>query len=114
MIDVSQELNLSNDVAFLGVQLLDKYLQSVLRGSVSAAAAFLQSTQLQLTGMTALWVAAKYEGAPVPAASAFLQQLPYDLPVSEKRQQLLAAEQVLLTALDHRLACPTPKSFLRR
>eukprot|EP00878_Enallax_costatus_P015502 GHUV01016237.1.p1 GENE.GHUV01016237.1~~GHUV01016237.1.p1 ORF type:complete len:335 (+),score=101.71 GHUV01016237.1:941-1945(+) len=114
MVEVSNGLQLSNDTTFLGVQLFDKYLQSVLHGGISAAAVFSQLSQLHLTAITALWVAAKYEGAHVPSASSFVQHLPCSMASSYNVKQLLAAEHVLLTALDHRLACPTPKSFLRR
>lgn len=114
MVDASQSLCLCSDATFLGVQLLDRYLQTVVQGGISAPAAFSQTSQLQLTAITALWVAAKFEGSPLPPAAAFLQHLPFSMPLVCKHKQLLAAEQVLLTALKYRLTCPSPKSFLRR
>jgi cyclin A len=118
MVDTAQQLKLSSDSLFLAVQLLDRFLSAVLQECIDAAAAqaFMQSSKLQLSAITALWVAAKFEESCVPGASTFLQHLPGASRDNchMLRQQLLEAEQVLLMTVDHRLAAPTPKTFLRR
>lgn len=118
MVDTAQQLKLTSDSLFLGVQLLDRFLAAVLQecADVAAAQAFLQSGKLQLSALTALWVAAKFEESCAPGASTFVQHMPGALHGNCRvlLQQLLEAEQVLLTTVDHRLAAPTAKTFLRR
>jgi hypothetical protein len=118
MVEAAQQLKLSSDSLFLGVQLLDRFLAAVLQACTDSAAvqAFLQSDKLQLAAITALWVAAKFEESCVPGASTFVQHLPAASHGNCHMllQQLLEAEQVLLTTVDHRLAAPTAKTFLRR
>ncbi|WIA38067.1 hypothetical protein OEZ86_001436 [Tetradesmus obliquus] len=118
MVDTAQQLKLTSDSLFLGVQLLDRFLAAVLQecADVAAAQAFLQSGKLQLSALTALWVAAKFEESCVPGASTFVQHMPGASHGNCRvlLQQLLEAEQVMLTTVDHRLAAPTAKTFLRR
>lgn len=116
MVDVALQLQLSTDALFLAVQLMDKHMewqQQQQQQQVQGKGDGSLSQNSHLKALTALWVAAKYEEASVPPAAAFLKQLPSSCS-SCTIQDFQEAEAVLLTAVDHRLALPTPKTFLRR
>ncbi len=66
--------------------------------------------KLQLAGVAAMWVAAKYEEIYAPNAGQFC----YITDNTYSKEQLAAMEEQLLAALDFRLTAPTVKTFLRR
>lgn len=67
-------------------------------------------TQIQLVGVAAMWVAAKYEEIYAPSAADFV----FITDSSYSREALVAAESELLSALGWQLTVPTAKTFLRR
>jgi len=98
MVEVSEEMNLSDETLFIAVSLVDRFLSKmmVLRG------------KLQLVGSTALFLAAKYEEIYPPAVKDFI----YLTDDSYTVDQLLRMERLLLHVLGHRVAPPTPGYFL--
>jgi cyclin A len=69
-----------------------------------------QRSQLQLIGVTCMWIAAKYEEIYPPNVSDFC----YITDNTYTRQQMIAMEELVLKTLSYELCIPTPKIFLRR
>lgn len=100
LVEVAGEYKMHSDTLFLAVALVDRYLsvRAVPRG------------ELQLAGVAAMWVAAKYEEIYPPSVDDFC----YITDHTYTRAQLVAAESDLLAALGFDLTQPTAKTFLRR
>eukprot|EP00955_Chlamydomonas_euryale_P094996 364905-Chlamydomonas_euryale.AAC.8 len=66
--------------------------------------------QLQLVGVTCMWVAAKYEEIYPPNVSDFC----YITDNTYPKEQLVEMEEIILKRLEYELTVPTAKTFLRR
>jgi len=100
MVEVQLKFRLKEETLFLSIHLLDRFLERRLVGR----------TKLQLVGCTALLLAAKYEEIYSPEVADFVA-------ISDKaysREQILAMEGIMLTALNFNLTVPLPINFLQR
>ncbi|KAI4292536.1 G2/mitotic-specific cyclin 2 [Pancytospora philotis] len=100
IISCSENLRLSDDTLYLSVHLIDRFLSGRA----------LSTAKLQLVGITALVVAAKYEEVVCPDLSSFL--LLTDKSFAE--EDIKRAEKFMLYSLDYRLEFVSPLYFLRR
>lgn len=66
--------------------------------------------KLQLVGMTALFIAAKYEEVICPSITHFLHMAEGGFEVED----MLKAERYMLSTLDFDMSYPNPLNFLRR
>jgi len=97
---VAAEFRLVSDTLYAAVAFVDRVL-SVRR---------VERPRLQLVGVAATLVAAKYEEIYAPTADEFV----YITDGTYSRSEVLAAEGDVLAALDFDLSAPTAKTFLRR
>ncbi|WIA17786.1 hypothetical protein OEZ85_009299 [Tetradesmus obliquus] len=100
LIEVVDEFVLSQESLYLAISLLDRFLsmQAVPR------------CQLQLLGVTCLWVASKYEEVLPPALQDFVEITDN----SYEAADLIRMESLLLRQLHYELAVPTPLHFLHQ
>ena len=89
LVEVAQEYHLGSDTLHLTIHLLDRLL---------AARRCLPREQLQLAGVAAMWVAAKYEEIYAPSAKDFC----YITDNTYTPSQLVAMEAALLDAVRFR------------
>lgn len=97
-VDVHRQYRLRPETLFLAVSLIDRYL----------ANAIIQRSRLQLAGVTAMFVAAKFEEITPPGVADF-KYISADLYTV---QDILQEECKLLIALGFNIACPTSVHFL--
>jgi hypothetical protein len=71
--------------------------------------------ELQIYAVAALWMAAKYECSAAPSVSIFISvaYAKRTVNMTQLRTEVIAAEVVLMQAIDYRLSLPTIKTFLR-
>ncbi|KAJ0182593.1 hypothetical protein K1T71_001962 [Dendrolimus kikuchii] len=100
LVDVHQQFNLILETFQLTVGIIDRYLQ----------VASVQRNRLQLVGITALFIASKYEEIYIPDSCDFVAVTDNTYTISE----LLQCEKEILSKLGFCLARPIPLSFLRR
>ncbi|KAL6068479.1 G2/mitotic-specific cyclin [Balamuthia mandrillaris] len=100
MVNVCQQLTILPETTFLAVHLLDTFLS---RKQVALS-------KLQLVGVTALFIASKFEDQDCPLVDDWV----YISANSFARKDLVRAEKALLTTLDWDLSYPSPLDFLRR
>lgn len=100
LIEVGEEYKLCADTLFLAVNYIDRFLSlhKVTR------------SQLQLVGVTCIWIAAKYEEIYPPNIKEFV----YITDNTYSKEDLLQMEELILSVLNWELTVPTPKVFLRR
>ncbi|ORZ06564.1 cyclin-like protein [Lobosporangium transversale] len=98
--EVHYKFKLLPETMFLAVNLIDRFL------SVRAVSL----VKLQLVGITALFVAAKYEEVMAPSVQNFIFMA--DGGFSDK--EILQAERYMLSALGFKMSYPNPMHFLRR
>ncbi|KAF9907970.1 G2/mitotic-specific cyclin [Linnemannia zychae] len=98
--EVHNKFKLLPETLFLAVNLIDRFLSS---RSVSLV-------KLQLVGVTALFIAAKYEEVMAPSVQNFIYMT--DGGFTDK--EILKAERYMLQALNFKLCYPSPMNFLRR
>jgi hypothetical protein len=99
-LQVAAEFRLVSDTLYAAVAYVDRVL-SVRR---------VERPRLQLVGVAATLVAAKYEEIYAPSADEFV----YITDGTYTRAEVLAAETDVLAALGFELSAPTAKTFLRR
>jgi len=97
-VDVHRQYRLRPETLFLAVSLIDRYL----------ANAIIQRSRLQLVGVTAMFVAAKFEEITPPEVADFK----YICADVYTVQDILQEECKLLIALGFNIACPTSVHFL--
>ena len=100
LIDVHLKYKLQPETLFVAVQVLDAYLSRRVVGRA----------ELQLVGITSLWIAAKYEETyqvPKLANLVFICDSAYN------RQQILAMEGSIIQALDFDLLTITPFHYFQ-
>ncbi|GAX81523.1 hypothetical protein CEUSTIGMA_g8951.t1 [Chlamydomonas eustigma] len=100
LVEVSEEYKLCADTLYQAVNYIDRFL------SLQSA----QRSQLQLIGVTCMWLAAKYEEIYPPNVADFC----YITDNTYSREQMIQMEEVVLKRLSYELTVPTAKTFLRR
>ncbi|XP_034833284.1 G2/mitotic-specific cyclin-B1-like [Maniola hyperantus] len=101
LVEVQKQFALQLETFHLTVGIIDRYLQ---------AAKNVAKTRLQLVGITAMFIASKYEEVYVPQVSdfTFITDNAYTV------EDVLRCELDVLAKLGYSLARPIPLSFLRR
>lgn len=100
LIEVHTRFRLLPETLFLAVNIIDRFL----------SAKVVQLDRLQLVGVTAMFIASKYEEVLSPHVGNFRHVA--DDAFSEA--EILSAERYVLSALDYDLSYPNPMNFLRR
>ncbi|KAI9206045.1 cyclin-like protein [Polychytrium aggregatum] len=100
MIDVHNKFQLLPETLFLAINIVDRFLSLRIVSLI----------KLQLVGLTALFIAAKYEEVCAPSVSYFIQLAGGTYTDDE----VIKAERYVLQVLDFSLQYPSPLSFLRR
>jgi G2/mitotic-specific cyclin 1/2 len=100
LVEVHMKFRLLPETLFLTVNLIDRFL-SFRQVSLH---------KLQLVGVTAMFIAAKYEEVVAPSVHNFV----YMADNSYTADEILKAERYLLKSLDFNLSYPNPMNFLRR
>ncbi|KAF9924483.1 G2/mitotic-specific cyclin [Linnemannia zychae] len=98
--EVHNKFKLLPETLFLAVNLIDRFLS--MRG--------VSLVKLQLVGVTALFIASKYEEVMAPSVHNFIYMT--DGGFTDK--EILKAERYMLQALNFKLCYPSPMNFLRR
>lgn len=100
LIQIHQRFRLLPETLFLCINIIDRFL----------SARVVSLVRLQLVGVTALFIAAKYEEIMAPSVANFLCSAEGNY--GEK--DILEAEKYILRTLDWNLSYPNPIHFLRR
>lgn len=100
LVEVHTRFHLLPETLFLAVNIVDRFL----------SAKVVQLDRLQLVGVTAMFIAAKYEEVLSPSVSSFRHVA--DDGFSEA--EILSAERFMLGTLNYDLSYPNPMNFLRR
>jgi len=100
LIEVHTRFHLLPETLFLAVNIIDRFL----------SAKVVQLDRLQLVGITAMFIAAKYEEVLSPHIENFKRIA--DNGFSEA--EILSAERTVLGCLNYDLSYPNPMNFLRR
>lgn len=98
---VTQRLSMVPETPYITVDIIDRYLQ---------AAPSLSRSKLQLLGVTALFIASKYEEITIPSVGD-LVRLSAE---TYRHEDILEMERTVLKTLDYRFGKPTAITFLRR
>jgi len=102
MVEVHQQFSLLQETLYLSVAILDRYMQE--------AAENVHRKKLQLVGVTAMFIAAKYEEMYAPEIGDFV----YITDNAYSESQIREQEIEMITHLDFNLERPLPLHFLRR
>lgn len=100
LIEVHTRFHLLPETLFLAVNIIDRFLSTKT----------VQLDRLQLVGVTAMFIASKYEEVLSPHVGNFRHVA--DDGFTE--EEILSAERYILSALDYDLSYPNPMNFLRR
>ncbi|KAH8599055.1 putative G2/mitotic-specific cyclin-B [Bisporella sp. PMI_857] len=100
LIEVHTRFHLLPETLFLAVNIIDRFL----------SAKMVQLDRLQLVGVTAMFIASKYEEVLSPHVANFRHVA--DDGFTE--EEILSAERYVLGALEYDLSYPNPMNFLRR
>lgn len=100
LIEVHTRFHLLPETLFLAVNIIDRFL----------SAKMVQLDRLQLVGVTAMFIASKYEEVLSPHVANFRHVADDGFTEDE----ILSAERYVLSALDYDLSYPNPMNFLRR
>lgn len=100
LIEVHTRFHLLPETLFLAVNIIDRFLTTKM----------VQLDRLQLVGVTAMFIASKYEEVLSPHVGNFRQVADDGFTEDE----ILNAERYILGALDYDLSYPNPMNFLRR
>lgn len=100
LVEVHLKYKLKNDTLFLSVNLIDRFL----------ALRQLPRKRLQLCGITATLIAAKFEEIYPPEVRDFV----YITDNAYRKEDILQMEATMLTVLKFVVCCPTPVHFLER
>ena len=100
LIEVHARFRLAAETLFLAVNIIDRFLSMKV----------VQLDRLQLVGVTALFIASKYEDVINPDV-AHLRHVADD---GFSEEEILSAERYVLGALNYDLSYPNPMNFLRR
>ncbi|WPG99586.1 A/B/D/E cyclin [Acrodontium crateriforme] len=100
LLEVHTRFRLLPETLFLAVNIIDRFLSTKV----------VQLDRLQLVGVTAMFIASKYEEVLSPHVQNFVHVADDGFSESE----ILSAERFVLQALDYDLSYPNPMNFLRR
>ncbi len=100
LIEVHTRFHLLPETLFLAVNIIDRFL----------SAKVVQLDRLQLVGVTAMFIASKYEEVLSPHVANFRHVADDGFTEAE----ILSAERYVLAALNYDLSYPNPMNFLRR
>lgn len=100
LIEVHTRFHLLPETLFLAVNIIDRFLSEKV----------VQLDRLQLVGITAMFIASKYEEVLSPHVANFRHVADDGFSESE----ILSAERFILTTLNYDLSYPNPMNFLRR
>ncbi|KAI1845284.1 hypothetical protein JX265_005440 [Neoarthrinium moseri] len=100
LIEVHTRFHLLPETLFLAINIIDRFLSEKV----------VQLDRLQLVGITAMFIASKYEEVLSPHVANFVHVA--DDGFSEA--EILSAERFVLSTLDFNLSYPNPMNFLRR
>ena len=100
LVEVHHKFRLLPETLYMTINLIDRFLSVRVVSLV----------KLQLVGVTAMFVASKYEEVIAPSIQNFL----YMADGGYTDEEILKAERYLLQVLDFSLQYPSPMSFLRR
>ncbi|ESL07302.1 CYC2-like cyclin [Trypanosoma rangeli SC58] len=108
LVDVHLKFKLHAETMYLAVNILDRYLSTV--NTKQPAGTYVARSQLQLVGITAILLAAKYEEIwpPVVKECVHISANTYT------REEVLKMERSICSALSFRLTVPTPFPHLVR
>lgn len=102
LVEVHQQFSMLQETLYLTVAILDRYLQK--------AASTINRKSLQLVGVTAMFVASKYEEMYAPEIGDFV----YITDGAYTQSEIRRKEMEILKALNFDLGRPLPLHFLRR
>ncbi|KAL1306808.1 hypothetical protein AAFC00_005465 [Neodothiora populina] len=100
LLEVHTRFRLLPETLFLAVNIIDRFLSTKV----------VQLDRLQLVGVTAMFIASKYE----EVLSPHVQNFRHVADDGFTEQEILSAERFVLAALDYDLSYPNPMNFLRR
>jgi len=100
LLEVHTRFRLLPETLFLAVNIIDRFLSCKV----------VQLDRLQLVGVTAMFIASKYEEVLSPHVQNFVHVADDGFSESE----ILSAERFVLSSLDYDLSYPNPMNFLRR
>ena len=100
LIEVHEKFNLLPETLYLAINIVDRFLSTKV----------VQLEKFQLVGITAMFIASKYEEVMSPHVSNFSYVARNDYTDAE----ILSAERYILAALNYDLSYPNPMNFLRR
>lgn len=100
LIEVHTRFHLLPETLFLAVNILDRFLSTKV----------VQLDRLQLVGVTAMFIASKYE----EVLSPHVQNFRHVADDGFTEAEILSAERYVLAALNYDLSYPNPMNFLRR
>ena len=99
LVQVHQRFQLLPETLYLAINIIDRFLTSKV----------VQLDKLQLVGITAMFIASKYEEVISPHVSNFSY-----MAKDYEDDEILSAERFILQALSYDLSYPNPMNFLRR
>ena len=100
LIDTHSKFRLLPETLFLALNIVDRFLT---QRTISLV-------KLQLVGITAMFIAAKYEEVICPSVQNFL----YVADGGYNEEEILRAERYVLKVINFNLSYPNPMNFLRR
>jgi G2/mitotic-specific cyclin 2 len=100
LLEVHTRFRLLPETLFLAVNIIDRFLSCKI----------VQLDRLQLVGVTAMFIASKYE----EVLSPHVQNFRHVADDGFTEEEILQAERFVLQALDYDLSYPNPMNFLRR
>lgn len=100
MIEVHAKFRLLPETLLIAVNMIDRFLSQRV----------VSLEKLQLVGMTALFISAKYEEVICPSITHFLHMADGGFEVDD----MIKAERYMLSTLDFDMSYPNPLHFLRR
>ena len=100
LIEVHTRFHLLPETIFLAINIIDRFLSARVVGL----------EKLQLVGITAMFIASKYEEVLSPHVSNFKHVADDGF----EEEEILKAERFVLQALNYDLSYPNPMNFLRR
>ncbi|XP_076294867.1 G2/mitotic-specific cyclin-B-like isoform X2 [Lasioglossum baleicum] len=101
LVEVHQQFRLLQETLYLTVAIIDRFLQ-VFHS--------IEKKRLQLVGVSAMFIASKYEEMYSPDISDFV----YITDNAYSKKEILQMEQLIMKTLDYSLGRPLPLHFLRR
>jgi len=100
LVDVHKKYKLRPETLFLTVQLIDRYLDTQMTAQ----------HHLQLVGVTALMIAAKFEEVHPPQIKEYV----FVTDKAYSQDEILKMEVCMLKALKFQICCPTPMQFFEK